>query len=210
MLTKYHKIKAPFVRDVETKQLTHKFILPEFEYLKDLEWIWTEKIDGTNIRIHWDGTELSLHGRNPNSQIPADFIEFYYKKFISSGLDKIIEQQFGEKEVTFFGEGYGGKIQNGGRYGDVDFILFDMMINERYMSRGETFWYGNLFGIDVVPVMLAGTIDDAIEFVKKSPHSMRGDTVAEGVVGTPSLPLFNNFGERIITKIKVHDFKDWE
>ena len=46
----YPKIQSIFKRD----ENTHKFIdgvfsLPEFEYLKDNLWIWTEKIDGRNI-----------------------------------------------------------------------------------------------------------------------------------------------------------------
>lgn len=29
--------------------------MSEFDYLKDNTWIFTEKVDGTNIRIMWDG-----------------------------------------------------------------------------------------------------------------------------------------------------------
>lgn len=209
-LVKYHKIKAPFLRNTETKELTHIFALDEFEYLKDLKWMWTEKIDGMNIRIYWDGTDLSLHGRNDNSQIPAEFLEYYYKTFITSGLDKIIEQEFGDKEVILFGEGYGGKIQGGGAYGNTSFILFDIMVNGHYLARKEVLHYANLFGLDTVPLTLIGTINDAIEYAKKAPKSYIGNANSEGLVGTPMRSLFTNYGERIITKVKVKDFKDWE
>ena len=209
-LVKYHKIKAPFVRNIETKKLTNIYLSNEIGYLAELKWGWTEKIDGTNIRIYWDGYQLSLHGRNDNSQIPAEFIEYYYHTFINSGLDKIIEQEFGEKEVIFFGEGFGGKIQNDGKYGKTRFILFDMMINGRYINSGLLEHYAKKFSLDYVPTVLVGTLQDAIDYVKTCPKSKLGNVEMEGVVGKPLFPLYNEFGERVITKVKVNDFKDWE
>lgn len=210
MLVKYHKIKAPFLWSMETKKLTHEFALKEFEYLKDLQWCWTEKIDGTNIRIYWNGIDLLLRGRDDNSQIPAEFVEYYLKTFVSSGLDKIIEQEFGDKEVIFFGEGYGGKIQGNGGYGNTSFILFDIMVNGRYLTRDKVLYYANLFGLDIVPIMLTGTIDEAIAYVKEEPQSNIGNIALEGLVGTPICPMLTSSGERIITKVKVRDFKNWE
>lgn len=57
----YPKIPSVFVRD----EKTHKFIdgqfrCPEFEYLQDNLWLWTEKVDGTNIRVIWDPKEKHL------------------------------------------------------------------------------------------------------------------------------------------------------
>jgi hypothetical protein len=208
-LVKYHKIKAPFERSTETKKLTDVCALDEFGYLADLDWIWTEKVDGTNIRVYWDGYQLSLHGRNDNSQIPAEFIEYYYQTFIYSGLDKIIEQEFGEREVIFFGEGFGGKIQNGGKYGKTRFILFDVMVGGYYSDRACVEHYAKQFNLECVPTVLVGTLQDAIDYVKTCPKSTLGDLTMEGAVGTPMYPLYTKFRERIITKVKVNDFKDW-
>lgn len=209
-LVKYHKIKAPFERNAETKKLTDVCILDEFGYLAGLDWIWTEKVDGTNIRIYWDGYQLSLHGRNDNSQIPAEFIEYYYQTFIYSGLDKIIEQEFGEREVIFFGEGFGGKIQNGSKYGKTRFILFDVMVDGYYSDRSCVEYYAKQFNLECVPTVLVGTLQDAIDYIKTCPKSTLGDLAMEGVVGTPIYPLYTKFRERIITKVKVNDFKDWD
>lgn len=54
----YEKIETIYARDIEG---TKKLIPGEYhnetvKYLKDCEWIWTEKVDGTNIRVYWDGT----------------------------------------------------------------------------------------------------------------------------------------------------------
>ena len=52
-MKEYHKIQTIFKRDPENKFKTliyGEFSLPEFEYLKNNTWIFTEKVDGTNIR----------------------------------------------------------------------------------------------------------------------------------------------------------------
>ncbi len=46
--------------------------MPEFEYLQDNEWEFTEKIDGTNIRIIFDGEKISFAGRTNKSRIPEE------------------------------------------------------------------------------------------------------------------------------------------
>ena len=48
-MKEYHKIKTVFKRDPVTKfktLLEGEFASPEFEYLKNNEWIFTEKVDG--------------------------------------------------------------------------------------------------------------------------------------------------------------------
>ena len=55
-MKEYHKIYTIFKRNPKTKYKTlleGKYSLPEFEYLKDCIWVFTEKIDGTNIRVIW-------------------------------------------------------------------------------------------------------------------------------------------------------------
>lgn len=206
MLKEYHKIYPPFMRSTETKKLSNIFISKSVAYLSDNKWKWTEKVDGTNIRIHWDGHKLSLNGRTDKSQIPSDFIDYYFETFINSGIDLMIEQRFEDNEVTLIGEGYGGKIQGKKEYGDTKFVLFDVCFNGTYLDREDMEHIGREFGLNVVPTVLVGTIDEAIGFVKTHPKSMLGDLEMEGVVGTPLIPLLNEYGKRIITKVKVKDF----
>lgn len=53
-MIQYPKIEAIFQRDMEgTKRMIQgKFRNKAVEYLAENRWIFTEKIDGTNIRIH--------------------------------------------------------------------------------------------------------------------------------------------------------------
>ena len=74
----YHKIKTVFKRDPATKFRTllwNQYACPKFALLRNCEWLFTEKIDGTNIRVHWDGTKVRFGGRTINAQIPTFLLD---------------------------------------------------------------------------------------------------------------------------------------
>ena len=54
-MKQYHKIQGLFKRGPDNKFIEGEWSLPEFEYLAKLNWTWTEKVDGTNMRVMWDG-----------------------------------------------------------------------------------------------------------------------------------------------------------
>ena len=60
---KYHKILSLFKRNMggDNKFIIGEWTTPELKYLKDNDWVWTEKVDGTNIRIMWNGKEIMKH-----------------------------------------------------------------------------------------------------------------------------------------------------
>jgi hypothetical protein len=72
-MKEYHKIETLFDRDDKFKVVIGKWRLPEFEYLKDNLWLYTEKIDGTNIRVMWDAQTKAVRfgGKTDNAQMPA-------------------------------------------------------------------------------------------------------------------------------------------
>lgn len=209
MLKEYHKIETLFKRDEKTKKLIEgEYNNPTVEYLKDNKWQFTEKIDGTNIRIYWDGHRVNFYGRTDKSQIPADLVNRLNELFGGETNEQLFEQKFGEMEVMLVGEGYGEKIQNGGLYRKgQDFILFDVMIAENYQPRESVEDIAKYFGIDVVPIVLEGTIQEAVDYVKTKPKSKIGTADSEGVVGRPLQELQDRTGKRIICKIKVKDFE---
>ena len=74
---KYPKIETCFQRSLETKKLLDGvWRSDELEYLKNCEWIWTEKVDGTNTHIRWDGHRVTFGGRTENSNMPKPLMEF--------------------------------------------------------------------------------------------------------------------------------------
>ena len=69
--TEYPKINSLYKRDPEKGNniILGDFSLPEFFYLKDLLRECTEKIDGTNTRIFFDGHTVSFGGRDRKSVV---------------------------------------------------------------------------------------------------------------------------------------------
>lgn len=206
----YDKIDTVFERDTEgTKKLIEgRYRDMTVEFLSNsVEWVFTEKIDGTNIRIYWDGHKITFGGRTERAQIPSHLVNKLSEIFLNNETEELFEQKFGDKEVILFGEGYGAKIQNGGKYrSDVGFILFDVLIGDNYQSRESVEDVARCFGLEIVPIVLCGTIQDAVDFVKKNPDSTIGTAKMEGVVGRPKIELRDRCGKRLIVKIKARDF----
>ena len=207
----YEKIETLWERDMEgsKKLIEGKFRNPTVAMLQNLYWDWTEKIDGTNIRVHWDGHSVRFGGRTENASIPAPLVNRLNELFGGETNAQLFEQKFGETEVMLFGEGYGAKIQKGGglyKPDGVDFILFDVLIGGLYIRRDGVEDIARCFGIQAVPIVLRGTIDEAVAFVKSKPMSTIGTAPMEGVVGRLPEELFDRRGNRLIVKIKVRDF----
>lgn len=208
-MKEYNKIETVYERDMNgTKKLIEgKFRNETVEFLAKNKWVFTEKIDGTNIRIHWDGHQITFGGRTEKSQIPSHLVNKLADMFLNVETEELFEQKFGEKEVTLFGEGYGVKIQNGGAYrSDVGFILFDVMICDNYQSREVVEDIAKCFNLEIVPIVIYGSIEDAVAFVKTNPESTIGTAKMEGLVGRPVVEMRDRRGNRIIVKIKVCDF----
>ena len=216
-MKEYHKIETIFERDTEgTKKLKpYVFRNETISYLQNLFWDFTEKVDGTNIRIHWDGHNVEFGGRTEKAQIPAALVNKLNEYFGGEVNAQLFEQTFGERDVIIFGEGYGAKIQNGGNYTDgksVDFIMFDLLIGNNYQSRESVEQCAKTFGVKVVPIVGRGDLGDAVRFIKQHPMSTLGDGTheMEGIVCRPMEELNDRCHNRIIVKIKWEDFKDLE
>ena len=209
-MKEYHKIETVFNRDIEgsKKLIEGDYRNESIRFIKDLPWEFTEKIDGTNIRIMWDGHRISYGGRTEAANIPAHLMNRLLEIFGNEETEQLFEQIFGEKEVILFGEGYGAKIQKGGGLyrSDVSFILFDVMINGNYQPRAMVEQAAQQFGLECVPIIFDGTIDEAVAFVKTKPMSTIGKAMMEGLVGRPKVEMQDRCGNRLIVKIKVRDF----
>lgn len=220
-MKEYHKIDSVYKRDERGKFLLGEFSRPEFEYLKDLPWLWTEKIDGTNIRVMWkpdaafpDEPYISFGGKTENAQIPTKLYSHLATTFAPL-MNQLIDT-FGETEVCLYGEGYGAGIQKGGgNYSpDQKFILFDVKIGDWWLTRENVEDIGRKLNIPVVQLGPRYTLSEMIEYVEQTarllegaPFSNIGTAKIEGWVGTPAIPLFARNGDRIITKVKYRDFK---
>jgi len=205
-MTEYHKIVTVYERDPDTKFRTLKegvWATPEFAYLKDNDWIWTEKIDGTNIRVIWDGEKVVLRGKTDNAQLYAPLVAWMNAKFYSGALARVFDGP-----SILYGEGFGAGIQGGGKYRkDTVVVAFDVFMSGMWLRRESVVDIANKLEIEVVPVVGEGPLAKAVSVAKGGFKSTYGDFVAEGLIMRPAVEMMDRRGQRIITKIKYKDFK---
>lgn len=215
-MTEYQKIPGPFLRDPKTHQLLQgKWSTPELELLANQPiWNITEKVDGTNLRIYWDGHRVSWRGRTDTATFSAAQTEVIELLVGGSANETLFEQKFGADPVIVYGELYGPGVQSGGKYNSyLDFVVFDVMIGGLYLERHNVEDIAESLGLNVVPLLAKnGTLIEAIQEVQegfystwKTPNTKNKHFFAEGVVGITSLGLFDRRGRRIAAKIKHED-----
>lgn len=210
-MSEYHKIQTVYKRDPATNHKTlleGKFSDPAFEYLKDNPWAFTEKVDGTNIRIIVGGpdaeTPIRIGGKTDNADIPSVLLNTLNDVFIG-GREQL--QEMFEDGAVLYGEGYGGKIQKGSKYRpDQNFVLFDVRVGDWWLEREAVKEIAAHLCIEIVPDMGTGTLSEMVEITREGFNSRWGDFEAEGIVARPSVTMFARNGKRIITKIKCKDF----
>lgn len=206
---KYHKIQSVYKRDPENNHKTFiegDFSLPEFKELANHAWEFTEKVDGTNIRIYWDGDSVWYEGRNENSQIPTHLTEALDREI----NQRLVKQTFGSTPVVMYGEGYGPKIQKvGHKYRDDNsFVLFDVNIGGTWIERDKLREMAHSLNLEIVPVIGSGTLYEMVECCREGFYSQWGDFEAEGIIAKPEGGFLNRLGNRIITKCKCRDFQE--
>lgn len=218
MLAEYHKIDTLFKRDRATNRIIEgDWTRPEFEYLAGNEWVFTEKVDGTNIRLGYDaspsfaGNEHAyIAGRTDSAQIPPHLLNRLIELMKTMPLAEVFGTD--PTDVTLYGEGYGRKIQKGGgNYlpDRCDFVLFDVLIGGWWLRREDVDDVAVKLGIESVPILDKGTLADAVEMAREGFPSARWPGVldAEGIVARPATELRGRNGDRIITKVKARDLR---
>lgn len=209
MAHSYPKILNLYKFHKETKGRTTEFSCPEFEYLLNTEWVFTEKVDGTNIRVIFgsDGT-YEIRGRTDKAQLHPD---------LKRAIDKIFLPLAGDfQNMTFYGEGYGPGIQKGGHYAEEkSFVLFDMFVRSPDGELGGYYvpWENMCIlaqnrGIPIVPYVFIASLGWAYRRVQEGMLTAYGDKkeFAEGLVGRPRVPIRGIRGERLIVKVKHRDY----
>lgn len=213
----YPKIHSPYTRyannpgdPMRNKLKIGDWARPEFGILRGLDWEWTEKVDGTNVRVIWDGYKVCFGGRTEAAQMPIKLLDALNPMF----PEELMEQQFGVNPATLYGEGYGPGVQNGGNYRrDMSFVLFDVAVWDAtkgmhwWLLRDNVIEVSKGLGIGVVPLALCADVATAIDYVTSGVKSQWGDFPAEGLVGKPPLGITGRDGDRLMMKIKTKDFR---
>jgi hypothetical protein len=206
----YGSIITVWERDPATRNKTlieNAWATDEIALLASEAWEWTEKVDGVNIRVGWDGEGVSYRGKNEGTQIPPFLLE---KLAFSLPADVFREAEL--PPMVVYGEGYGAKIQkHGKRYipGGVDLIVFDVLCGGLWLERSNVLDIAGKLRAHVVPVLGTDTLLQAVELVRAGFGSRVAHDPAllgEGLVLRPPHGLLTRRGHRIITKVKHRDF----
>lgn len=221
-MERYGKIPAPFKRDEKTNKIIRgQWSDPILEYLQDAKFLFTEKLNGTNIRLIYTPEEkvrhakdleyvkpakLSIKGRSDDAQVHGRLVDWCKTLDVSRFVNV-----FGNRAVCIYGEGVGEGIQKGGlQYGPTHFRAFAI--------KGEHgFWRPGIAdqvlreGLELrcVPVILEATLNEGIEYMRQGFKTQIGPNPdvywAEGLIGVPTLPIYGPKGQRIIVKLKDAD-----
>jgi len=204
----YHKIETLFNRDDKFKVIPTELRNESYGLIK--KWQFTEKIDGANIRLMWDGASVKIGGRTDNASIPTPLLEHL------NSLIKVeaFKEKFGDTKAIIYGEGYGGKIQSGGYYSkEQKFIVFDVLIDGKWWLNWEnTVDVAKYFGFPTVPFLGEMTLEEGIEIAKSGFNSILAkeqtgeERLAEGIVGRPIETMYDKKMSRMIIKLKTKDF----
>jgi len=212
----YPKIETLFNRDPDT----HKVRVREYrceEFALVDRWELTEKIDGTNVRVMWDGMKVHFGGRTDRAQLQTTLLEYLLETFTAGKFVQVFDARNpGDgDEIVLFGEGYGPKIQKGGgNYRDTPaFRLFDVRVGSIWLRRSSVVEIAQGLGIEPVPLVDADvTIGEAIDYVKSHPFSIVAQDESklnysmEGIVARTDPPLLTRLGRRMVWKLKERDF----
>lgn len=212
-MTEYPKIETLYVRDERThKVLPDQIRCPEFSLVS--HWLVTEKIDGTNIRVHLKHGEVIYGGRTDAAQLHASLVEWLRTRLSADVVRAAFEPH---TEAILFGEGYGPKIQKGGGLyrADVSFRLFDVLV----VTPERNWWLGwadvcdvaNKLAITTVPPLATdATMAEAVEMVRRRSFVAELDRGAgceqEGIVCRSEPLLLTRRGDRVMWKLKGRDF----
>ena len=117
-----------------------------------------------------------------------------------------LNKSLAKKETYIFGEGFGNKIQSGGDYGEIGFIIFDINIDGFDLKRSDVDDIASRLGLPSVSVRFEGTLEEAICWV--SEHHMsslgNGNHEVEGLVLVPrDIQLYDN-KNKLIPNVNVN------
>lgn len=201
----YPKINSIYKRDVNGKLIPGEYSQEEFKYLENCQWFATEKVDGTNIRIIWDGEKVEFRGRTDKAIIQPTLLKTLNESFTDIDLYR---QVFGNQKAIVYGEGYGNGIQQAGKHylpNSNNFIAFDINISGWWLKREDVLDLCSKMNIIAVPYIAKDTL---VNLEKIVINGFNSDLTKypEGIVAKPLVDLYGRDGKRVIVKIKRKDY----
>ncbi len=215
----------PFMKYPELVRLDKR---PEILSVKSV--VATEKIHGTNFRVHFPAgitsvDEIVFGGRN--EELGPQGAGFYggrpaaFFRSQSDLLDRMLATfaSYGFGEVTVFGEAFGSGVQRGVRYVSDDRVIFrafDIAVGESFVTYELFTTLCDAMDLPRVPEIWRGEPSLAAFDALLEKPSVEGErngvvdpkNVAEGVVIRANPLLRDVFGQWLIIKHKAESFSE--
>lgn len=167
-----------------------------------------EKVHGTSAHVSWKNGNLTFFS---GGEKYANFLTLFDQDQLKLNFTKL-----GYREITIYGEAYGGKMQGMRHtYGDkLKFIVFDVKVGDNWLSVPDMAQVATQLGFEVVPWETSSTNLESLDAIKTRPSEVAvrcGITepkVREGVVLRPLQEMTLNNGDRVIAKYKNDEFEE--
>jgi len=173
-------------------------------------------------KIHGTSASVQLKYKNPIDEPELIFFSGgekhvnFLKLFDHDALLAKLKDVAGGRDITVFGEAYGGKQQGmSGTYGkELCFIAFEVKIGETWLNVPNSEAVVKSLGLEFVPYKKIPATVEALNIERDRPSRVakrRGieeDKVSEGVVVKPLVEVRLTNGDRVIAKHKGEAFSE--
>jgi len=167
-----------------------------------------EKVHGTSAHVSYKDGKVNYFAGGVKHAL---FLQCFKLAELEEAL-----VQLGHKEITVFGEAYGGSCQAmSGVYGkQLRFIAFDVRIGETWLDVPTANRVADKLGLEFVPWERVPATAEALDAERDRPSRVakrRGileDKVAEGIVARPIFEVTRSNGARVMSKHKTTNFQE--
>jgi len=167
-----------------------------------------EKVHGTSAHVSYRDGKVNYFAGGVKHAL---FLQCFKLAELEEAL-----VQLGHKEITVFGEAYGGSCQAmSGVYGKaLQFIAFDVRIGETWLDVPTANRVADKLGLEFVPWERVPATAEALDAERDRPSRVakrRGileDKVAEGIVARPIFEVTRSNGARVMAKHKTTNFQE--
>ncbi len=216
MKEKYRKINTLWKRDMKNKGAIKRWDFSEDVVKNIRKWSITEKIDGQCITVAVTKDDIEVYGKTKNTEFNSahePLLTYINEKFTREALDEVLDFTKADK-VIFFGEGYGVKINKGGKYlkEGQKFILFDVCIDGIWLEEDTVTFFAECLDIQRVPILCIDAFqvaENLCQMITLSQVSEQEPSCRiEGVVARAHPMVLDRLThEPIMFKLKVEDYQ---
>ena len=215
--SEYPKLKNLHKRDPADNKVIDEFTDEIFspEQLGNAGWTWREKMDGTNLRIIWDGHRAEYRGRTDRAQFSDGQTVFLDEKIKSPAFEELLEQTFGNTEAALYAELIGNKIQgNPHKIDGYEIRVYDAFVAGWWLLPVNVDELANDLGLDsaeIIGVAPIGHMHQGMKDIASMAEALEGEAepleYIEGIVGTAPGSVLGRDGTILRVKLKLENYK---